>query len=57
VILAFEQMDLHLLWANDGRLFIKPLSRFLLNPEFWSKKLHQNVVVKGPCRPFFSSKP
>jgi hypothetical protein len=38
-ILITEQMDLHLLWANDGRLFIKPLSRFLLNPEFWSKKL------------------
>lgn len=38
-ILITEQMDLHLLWANDGRMFIKPLSRFLLDPNFWSKNL------------------
>jgi hypothetical protein len=38
-IIITEQMDLHLLWANDGRIFIKPLPRFLLDPQFWSRSL------------------
>jgi hypothetical protein len=45
-ILITEQMDLHLLWANDGRIFIKPLSRFLLYPEFWSEMLS----CEGPSK-------
>ena len=32
-------MDLHLLWTNDGRMFIKPLPRYLLSPEFWIENL------------------
>lgn len=32
-------MDLHLLWANDGRFFIKPLPGFLLDPNVWSENL------------------
>ena len=38
-IIITEEMNLHLLWANNGRLFIKPLPRYLLSPEFWSKNL------------------
>ncbi|GAB1317806.1 hypothetical protein MFIFM68171_08016 [Madurella fahalii] len=29
-----DRMDLHLLWANKGRLFVKPVPRFLLDPAF-----------------------
>ncbi|KAE8373899.1 hypothetical protein BDV26DRAFT_296510 [Aspergillus bertholletiae] len=36
-IVVSEQMDLHLLWANDGRIFIKPLPRFLLDSKFWRR--------------------
>ncbi|CAG8235897.1 unnamed protein product [Penicillium salamii] len=45
-ILITEQMDLHLLWANDGRMFIKPLPRFLLEPSFWS----ENLSCLDSCR-------
>jgi hypothetical protein len=34
-----ERMDLHLLWANDGRIFIKPMPRFLLDSGFWARYL------------------
>lgn len=33
-----EQMDMHLVWT-EGRIYIKPLPRFLLEPRFWSKHL------------------
>ncbi len=33
-ITVVNRMDLHLLWTNKGRLFIKPIPRFLLNPAF-----------------------
>ncbi|KAF2679888.1 hypothetical protein K458DRAFT_434780 [Lentithecium fluviatile CBS 122367] len=33
-IVVVDRMDLHLLWTNEGRLFVKPVSRFLLNPAF-----------------------
>ncbi|KAL4990296.1 hypothetical protein BDW68DRAFT_185857 [Aspergillus falconensis] len=45
-IIITEQMDLHLLWANDGRMFIKPLPRYLLSPEFWS----ENLSCLASCR-------
>lgn len=45
-ILITEQMDLHLLWKNDGRMFIKPLPRFLLEPNFWD----ENLSCLGSCR-------
>ena len=38
-IVITERMDLHLLWANDGRIFIKPLPRFLLDSGFWTRYL------------------
>ncbi|KAJ5327014.1 uncharacterized protein MYU51_008211 [Penicillium brevicompactum] len=33
-----EQMDMHLVWMT-GRIFLKPLPRFLLNSEFWVEYL------------------
>ncbi|KAM6513966.1 hypothetical protein FALCPG4_015152 [Fusarium falciforme] len=33
-IFITEQMDMHLVWAA-GRIFLKPLPRFLLEPQFW----------------------
>lgn len=43
-IVVTERMDMHLLWANDGRIFIKPLPRFLLDPSVWTRYLtcHSN---------------
>lgn len=37
-IFITEQMDLHLVWTT-GRVFLKPLPRFLLDPEFWIEHL------------------
>ncbi|OIW22655.1 hypothetical protein CONLIGDRAFT_545556, partial [Coniochaeta ligniaria NRRL 30616] len=33
-----EQMDMHLVWTS-GRLFLKPVARFLLDPAFWAEYL------------------
>ncbi|KAK4657142.1 hypothetical protein QC762_0042850 [Podospora pseudocomata] len=33
-----EQMDMHLVWTS-GRLFVKPIPRFLLDPAFWMEYL------------------
>ncbi len=32
-IVVADRMDLHLLWANDRSLFLKPLPHFLLDPD------------------------
>ncbi|KAI4858955.1 hypothetical protein F4820DRAFT_193497 [Hypoxylon rubiginosum] len=37
VVIA-EQMDLHLVWT-PGRIFLKPLPPFLLEPRFWRDQL------------------
>lgn len=34
-IVVLDRMDLHLVWDNDGRIFIKPIPMFLLDPGFW----------------------
>ncbi|EXA53648.1 hypothetical protein FOVG_01383 [Fusarium oxysporum f. sp. pisi HDV247] len=43
-----EQMDMHLVWTT-GRIFIKPIPRFLLEPRFWKEYLcceqHCNCVT------------
>lgn len=44
-IVIVDRMDLHLLWANDGRLFLKPIPRFLLHPQFW----HDNLNCPRGC--------
>ena len=33
-----EQMDMHLVWTA-GRMYLKPLPRFILEPQFWTRFL------------------
>lgn len=35
-IVVTEQMDLHLVWTARHQIFLKPVPRFLLSPDFWS---------------------
>ncbi|KAH6989560.1 hypothetical protein BKA56DRAFT_611817 [Ilyonectria sp. MPI-CAGE-AT-0026] len=35
-ILVTERMDMHLVWTT-GRIFLKPIPRFLLEPKFWEE--------------------
>lgn len=37
-IMVTERMDMHLVWTN-GRIFIKPIPRFLVEPHFWTEYL------------------
>jgi len=37
-IFITEQMDMHLVWTA-GRMYLKPLPRFLLEPQFWTRFL------------------
>ncbi|KAK4455224.1 hypothetical protein QBC34DRAFT_391818 [Podospora aff. communis PSN243] len=37
-IFLSERIDLHLVWGG-GRIFVKPVPRYLLNPEFWREYL------------------
>ena len=37
-ILLTEQMDMHLVWTT-GRIFLKPIPRFLLEPKIWRSTL------------------
>ncbi|KAF4331871.1 subtilisin-like serine protease [Fusarium beomiforme] len=37
-IFITEQMDMHLIWTT-GRIFVKPMPRFLLEPRFWTEYL------------------
>ncbi|KAL2126774.1 hypothetical protein VTI74DRAFT_270 [Chaetomium olivicolor] len=37
-ILVTEQMDMHLVWTT-GRIFVKPVPSFLLDPRFWTEYL------------------
>ncbi|TFB01914.1 hypothetical protein CCMA1212_006283 [Trichoderma ghanense] len=46
IVLA-DRIDLHLLWSGDGKLFVKPLSRFLLSPDFW--QTHLTCLDFCPC--------
>ncbi|KAI1740208.1 hypothetical protein F4680DRAFT_420035 [Xylaria scruposa] len=36
-IVAWENINLHLVWNGGGKIFIKPLPRFLLDNEVWKK--------------------
>ena len=40
-IIHAEQFDLHLVWSagTTGRIFIKPLPRYMLSPRFWKEHL------------------
>ncbi|KAM6484171.1 hypothetical protein HDV62DRAFT_314707 [Trichoderma sp. SZMC 28011] len=35
-ITVTDRIDLHLMWNPNGRIFIKPLPRFLLSSKFWT---------------------
>ncbi|PNP77905.1 hypothetical protein FNYG_08631 [Fusarium nygamai] len=37
-VFVTEQMDMHLVWMT-GRIFVKPIPRFLLEPRFWKEHL------------------
>ncbi|KAH6970503.1 hypothetical protein BKA56DRAFT_678494 [Ilyonectria sp. MPI-CAGE-AT-0026] len=37
-VIVTEQMDMHLVWTT-GRIFLKPIPRFLLEPLFWKAYL------------------
>ncbi|KAK2616787.1 hypothetical protein QQS21_000164 [Conoideocrella luteorostrata] len=37
-IIVTEQMDMHLIWET-GRIFLKPIPRYLLAPDFWAAYL------------------
>ncbi|KAH7029105.1 uncharacterized protein B0I36DRAFT_325052 [Microdochium trichocladiopsis] len=45
-IVVTENPELHLLWGN-GRLYVKPLPRYLLDPTFWAEHL---VCDESPRR-------
>jgi hypothetical protein len=45
-IVVSERMDMHLLWTK-ARIFIKPLPRFLLEPQFWTD--HLSCTDKCQC--------
>ncbi len=44
-IIVADQMDLHLLWGHDGRIFVKPLPAFPLVPDVWRRYL----ICSRPC--------
>ncbi len=44
-IVVLDRMDMHLLWTNEGRLFVKPVPRFLLSPAFCGR----NLQCPGGC--------
>ncbi|KAL2051542.1 hypothetical protein ABVK25_008204 [Lepraria finkii] len=46
-IFLTEQMDMHLVWTT-GRMFLKPIPRFLLEPRFWTSYL----ASPEPCSCF-----
>ncbi|GKZ36200.1 hypothetical protein AbraIFM66950_007196 [Aspergillus brasiliensis] len=54
-IFLTEQMDMHLVWTS-GRIFLKPIPRFLFEPEFWVEYLHCkpecgcSVTIQPTCR-------
>lgn len=39
-IVVVDRMDLHLVWDKDGKIFLKPIPRFLLDPDFWQNNLN-----------------
>jgi hypothetical protein len=46
-IVVVETMDLHLVW-EPGRIFLKPLPRYLLNSAFWAEDLACEIGPKSP---------
>lgn len=50
-IFVTERMDMHLVWTK-GRIFLKPIPRFLLEPRFWSDYLSCKTPKEdlGECK-------
>ncbi|KAF3768254.1 hypothetical protein M406DRAFT_249419, partial [Cryphonectria parasitica EP155] len=48
-IFLAERMDLHLVWTA-GRIFLKPIPRFLLEPSFWTDHLASSQECILPYR-------
>ncbi|KAI8945437.1 hypothetical protein F4801DRAFT_127694 [Xylaria longipes] len=54
-IIIVEQMDLHLVWTS-GRMFLKPIPRYLLEPDFWTiylacqRDYQCSQAIENPCR-------
>lgn len=48
IVLA-DRIDLHLLWNGDGRIFVKPIPRFLLSPKFWQIDLSCAEYCRCSC--------
>ena len=49
-IVITERMDTHLLWGQ-GRIYLKPVPRFLLNPRFWDQYLASCAAAQGGPSP------
>jgi len=49
-ITVVDRMDLHLLWTSEGRLFVKPIPRFLLTPNSCQRNLQcsNDCTCQGP---------
>lgn len=45
-IVADQRIDMHLIWESSQRLHIKPLPRYLLDADFWTKNL---ITCEGSC--------
>lgn len=52
-IVVVDRMDLHLVWDKDGKIFLKPIPRFLLDPDFWQ----ENLICPYGCMCLGSSAP
>ncbi|KAK4199788.1 hypothetical protein QBC40DRAFT_201887 [Triangularia verruculosa] len=46
-ITVIERMEAHLVWGS-GRIYLKPLPRYLLNPAFWANYLSCNQSLTQP---------
>ncbi|KAL7942020.1 hypothetical protein V8C42DRAFT_360447 [Trichoderma barbatum] len=55
-IVIADRIDLHLLWNGNGKIFVKPLSRFLLSSDFWQDYLSCVSLAKMSVRPAAESR-
>lgn len=47
-VVVTERIDMHLVWTT-GRVFLKPIPRFLLEPRFWSRHLSCTHSCRCPA--------
>ncbi|KAM7213758.1 hypothetical protein V8F06_010892, partial [Rhypophila decipiens] len=53
-IFVSERIDLHLVWGG-GRIFVKPMPRYLLDPNFWSTHLLSQTHLRQCAMGFLLS--